>query len=110
MPSRRRGCGLAVNHQHLQLRERLGTTAHHHWHDPGADCASCGAVPGQRVRRPERSALGGRAATPLWFRTPLQVFWIAMLWVTSLSRPAVDRLKRSGRGSSRLDATDTSLT
>ena len=27
MPSRRRGRGLAVDHQHLQLRERLGTTA-----------------------------------------------------------------------------------
>jgi uncharacterized membrane protein len=31
--------------------------------------------------------LGGAAATPLWFRTPLQVFWIAVLWLTSLSRP-----------------------
>jgi hypothetical protein len=26
MPSRRRGCGLTVDHQHLQLRERPGTT------------------------------------------------------------------------------------
>ena len=31
--------------------------------------------------------LGGAAATPLWFRTPLQVFWIAVLWLSSLSRP-----------------------
>lgn len=31
--------------------------------------------------------LGGAAATPLWFRTPLQVFWIAVLWLTTLSRP-----------------------
>lgn len=27
--------------------------------------------------------LGGRAATPLVFRTPLQMFWIATLWVVS---------------------------
>ena len=26
MPSRSRGCGLAVDHQHLELRERLGRT------------------------------------------------------------------------------------
>ena len=29
--------------------------------------------------------LGGAAATPLWFRTPLQVFWMAVLWTTTLS-------------------------
>ena len=29
--------------------------------------------------------LGGAAATPLWFRTPLQLFWIAALWRTSVS-------------------------
>jgi uncharacterized membrane protein len=29
--------------------------------------------------------LGGAAATPLWFRTPLQLFWIAVLWRTSVS-------------------------
>ena len=33
MPARRRGRGLAVDHQHLELRERLGTTAWHHCHD-----------------------------------------------------------------------------
>ena len=32
--------------------------------------------------------LGGEAATPLWLRTPLQVFWIATLWATSLRRAA----------------------
>ena len=30
----------------------------------------------------------GSAATPLWFRTPLQMLWIAMLWMTSLKAPA----------------------
>ena len=29
-------------------------------------------------------ALGGAAATPLWFRTPLQLFWIAVVWQTTL--------------------------
>ena len=33
MPSRRRGRGLAVDHQHLELRERLGTTASTIRHD-----------------------------------------------------------------------------
>ena len=33
MPSRSRGRGLAVDHQHLELRERLGMTAWHHRHD-----------------------------------------------------------------------------
>ena len=28
-------------------------------------------------------SLGGAAPTPLWFRTPLQLFWIVMLWKTS---------------------------
>ena len=28
--------------------------------------------------------LGGAAATPLWIRAPLQVFWAAVLWQTSL--------------------------
>ncbi len=32
--------------------------------------------------------LGGEAATPLWLRTPLQLFWIATLWATSLRRSA----------------------
>ena len=29
--------------------------------------------------------LDGAAATPLWFRTPLQVFWAAVVWYTSLA-------------------------
>jgi uncharacterized membrane protein len=29
--------------------------------------------------------IGGAEATPLWFRTPLQLFWIATLWATSLA-------------------------
>jgi hypothetical protein len=33
MPSRRRSGGLAVDHQDLQMRERLGTTAWHHYLD-----------------------------------------------------------------------------
>ncbi len=33
MPSRRRGRGLAVDHKHVVLRQRLGTTAWHHCHD-----------------------------------------------------------------------------
>jgi uncharacterized membrane protein len=37
--------------------------------------------------------LGGAAATPLWFRAPLQMFWIAVLWQTSLAR------RREGRPS-----------
>ena len=28
--------------------------------------------------------LGGSAVTPLWLRAPLQVFWIAVLWWTTL--------------------------
>lgn len=39
------------------------------------------------------ATLGGDAATPLWFRAPLQVFWGAVLWQTSLtarSEPAVE--------------------
>jgi uncharacterized membrane protein len=32
--------------------------------------------------------LGGAAATSLWLRTPLQLFWIAVLWKTSLAAPA----------------------
>ena len=31
--------------------------------------------------------LGGAAATPLWFRAPLQLFWIAAVWQTSLASP-----------------------
>jgi len=34
MPSRRGGRGLAVDHQHLHLRERLGMTAQHHSPQP----------------------------------------------------------------------------
>jgi uncharacterized membrane protein len=30
--------------------------------------------------------LGGAAATPLWWRAPLQLFWMAVLWHTSLAR------------------------
>src|SRR5262245_15920386 len=33
MPSRSRSRSLAVDHQHFELRERLGTTADHHCHD-----------------------------------------------------------------------------
>jgi uncharacterized membrane protein len=29
--------------------------------------------------------LSGAAATPLWFRAPLQLFWMAVLWETSLA-------------------------
>ena len=29
--------------------------------------------------------LGGAAATPLWLRAPLQVFWLAVLWTSSLT-------------------------
>jgi uncharacterized membrane protein len=29
--------------------------------------------------------LGGAAVTPLWLRAPLQVFWIAVLWQTTLA-------------------------
>ncbi len=32
--------------------------------------------------------LGGAAATSLWLRAPLQAFWIAVLWWTSLTGPA----------------------
>ena len=30
--------------------------------------------------------LRGAAATPLWLRTPMQLFWIALLWWTSIRR------------------------
>jgi uncharacterized membrane protein len=30
--------------------------------------------------------LGGAAVTGLWMRTPLQVFWIAVLWFSTLAR------------------------
>ena len=33
--------------------------------------------------------LRGAAATPLWIRTPMQIFWIALLWWTSI-RPTLD--------------------
>ena len=29
--------------------------------------------------------LGGNAVTPLWFRAPLQLFWAAVLWQTTLA-------------------------
>lgn len=29
--------------------------------------------------------LGGAAATPLWIRTPLQIFWIASLWCSTIA-------------------------
>jgi uncharacterized membrane protein len=32
--------------------------------------------------------LRGEAATPLWLRTPLQMFWIAVLWMSTLRRDA----------------------
>ena len=35
--------------------------------------------------------LGGNTATPLLFRTPLQVLWIALLWWSSLRRRAATR-------------------
>lgn len=28
---------------------------------------------------------GGAAATPLWFRAPLQAFWLGVLWYTTLA-------------------------
>jgi uncharacterized membrane protein len=34
--------------------------------------------------------LGGAAATPLWIRAPLQLFWIAALWRTSLATDRAD--------------------
>jgi hypothetical protein len=34
MAARRRGGGLTVDHQHLHLRERLGTTTWHHLRQP----------------------------------------------------------------------------
>ena len=30
--------------------------------------------------------LRGAAATPLWLRTPMQLFWIALLWWTTIRR------------------------
>jgi uncharacterized membrane protein len=33
--------------------------------------------------------LGGAPATSLWLRTPLQLFWIAVLWQTSMTSQAV---------------------
>lgn len=30
--------------------------------------------------------LGGAAPTPLWIRTPVQVFWIGLLWWSTLAR------------------------
>ena len=30
--------------------------------------------------------LRGEAATPLWLRTPIQLFWIALLWWTTIRR------------------------
>jgi uncharacterized membrane protein len=38
-----------------------------------------------------RLTLGGNPATPLLFRTPLQVLWIALVWWSSLRRPAATR-------------------
>src|SRR5687767_13424868 len=35
-------------------------------------------------------AVGGAAATPLWFRTLLQVFWIGVVWQTALSAGSRD--------------------
>ena len=34
MPAQRRSCGLTVDRQHLQLRERLGTATYHHFTGP----------------------------------------------------------------------------
>ena len=48
MPSRRGGRGLAVDHEHLQLRERLGTTAQHHLPQPNLITRAplrCSALP-----------------------------------------------------------------
>jgi uncharacterized membrane protein len=30
--------------------------------------------------------LGGAAVTPLWIRAPLQIFWIGLLWWSTLAR------------------------
>ena len=38
--------------------------------------------------------LGGNPATPLLFRTPLQVLWIALLWWSSLRRPGATRFAK----------------
>jgi uncharacterized membrane protein len=32
--------------------------------------------------------LGGAPATALWLRTPLQLFWMATLWWSTVNRPA----------------------
>lgn len=34
--------------------------------------------------------LRGEAATPLWFRAPLQMFWIAVLWWSTIRGSALD--------------------
>jgi uncharacterized membrane protein len=43
--------------------------------------------------------LGGASATPLWFRTPLQVFWIALLWWSGRAPARPYRAAREVRGS-----------
>jgi uncharacterized membrane protein len=44
--------------------------------------------------------LGGAAPTPLWVRTPLQLFWIAGLWWSTIARqsdPAPDHAFRQSQ-------------
>ena len=40
--------------------------------------------------------LNGSAATSLWLRTQLQVFWIAVLWWSTLMAPVDDQTQRLG--------------
>ena len=35
--------------------------------------------------------LGGVAATPLWLRTPVQIFWIGLLWWSTVARQSRSR-------------------
>lgn len=39
--------------------------------------------------------LRGQDVTPLWFRTPLQLFWILALWWTTLRKPGPERAKEN---------------
>jgi uncharacterized membrane protein len=56
--------------------------------------------------------IGGAAATPLWFRTPLQVFWMGVLWQTTLSARArsalIDKARRVRQRDSSNEASSTS--
>ena len=49
-------------------------------------------------------AIGGAAATPLWVRAPLQVFWIGILWQTALpAGPREASAVRQGTSRARTD-------